>query len=230
MKRAALLFVLVAWPARADFETWLAGHLNTSWGENWLGAFELQDRFSENSYGQDRLLVRPSVGYQIGKRHSLWLGYAWTPTFYPTFRDEHRFWQQALAEYAWGAWTLTFRFRMENRFIAGSGAILWRWRELARLTYAFNDTWGLVLWDEAFFSLNGNAVVSRGFDQNRFFFGPEFTLREGLRLQSGYLNVLVSHGGGVIANHVLAVSLYWQLNSAEPVPSPADADKPPGRG
>lgn len=232
MKRTLLFFffLLLCLPAQADFETWMMANAKGALSGKWLGYFEIQNRISENSRGQDRLLVRPAVGYQFARRHSAWLGYAWTPTFYPAYRDEQRFWQQTLAEYAWGDWSLVFRFRMEQRFIEGGGAMLWRWRELVRVAYAFSPSWSLVFWDEFFFSLNANAVAKKGFDQNRAFLGPEFSIGEGLRLQTGYMNVLVRRGGGVTANHILSATLTWEFNSAAPEPLPADADKPLPQG
>ncbi len=224
MKRWVLLALLLSQPARADFETWMAGYLNTSLGGNWLGYFELQDRLSQNSGGQDRLIVRPAIGYQISKRHSLWLGYAWTPTFSPGFRDEHRIWQQAAAQYVWGQWSLVFRFRMENRFIEGGGGMLWRWREMARLAYAFNDNWALVFWDEFLFGLNGNARVKKGFEQNRAFLGPEWSVNKALKIQLGYLNLLTSTSSGTFANHALSVSAYWDLEIPKDTPKPSSED------
>lgn len=211
MKRLSLGLLLFCVSARADFETWMAGYFNAELGGKWLGSLEIQNRLSENSRGQDRLLVRPAFGYQFARRHSAWLGYGWTPTFYPSYRDEQRIWQQTLANYAWGNWSLNFRFRLEQRFIAGAGGMVWRWREWIRLGYAVSPDWSLVVWDEFFFALNGNAIAKRGFDQNRFFFGPEFALGENSRLQSGYLNVLVSRSGGVTANHVIWAALTWNL-------------------
>ena len=110
MRILALLLAL-SFPALAgDFQTWLGGYADLPIGENWRGFVEVQNRFSQNSTSEQRLLVRGAVGLRIGQSHSLWAGYGWTPVFNPGFQDEHRFYQQWMTERVWDHWTLTARF------------------------------------------------------------------------------------------------------------------------
>lgn len=208
------LLLALSFPALAgDFQTWLGGYADLPIGENWRGFVEVQNRLSQNSTSEQRLLVRGAVGLRIGQSHSLWAGYGWTPVFNPGFQDEHRFYQQWMTERVWDHWTLTARFRLEERFLAGASHLQWRWREMIRGTYHPQDRshWGIVVWDEFLNGLNANEVVRAGFDENRLFLGARIPVGEGLFLEPGYMNVQVKNaGGGFDILHNLAAYLHWQ--------------------
>jgi hypothetical protein len=213
--RITTLFFALCLPAWAgDFQTWLGGYADVPIGQNWRGFAEVQNRLSQSSTSEQRLLVRAAMGLRIGQKHSVWAGYGWTPTFTPTFQDEHRLWQQWMTERVWDHWTLTARFRLEERFLAGASRLQWRWREMIRGSYHPQgvEHWGIVLWDEFLNGLNGNEVVRAGFDENRLFLGARFSLGDGLFLEPGYLNVQVKQAnGGFDILHSLAAYLFWQI-------------------
>jgi len=205
--RAFLLLALTFSPvARADYQTWLGAFYETGWGTRWLASGEIQDRMG-GSFEQQRLLLRTALGFRLGESHSVWLGYAWTPTFQPSFRSEQRLWQQSRARYTWPEWQLEFRFRMEERFVEGAGALNLRWRELFRVSYHPYGTWGFVLWDEFFFNLTTNTIVTkRGFEQNRLFLGARLPICEEMALEPGYMNH-IQHG--LPMAHTAVVFFSW---------------------
>ncbi|MBY0370431.1 DUF2490 domain-containing protein [bacterium] len=207
VQRLALVLALVfPLAAQADFQTWLGVFYTAGFGKRWLAYGEVQNRFYQDGLTERRLLLRGAVGMRVGKSHSFYLGYAWTPLFSPAFQDEHRLWQGSLAHYIWPDWQLAFRFRMEERFMPGTDVSL-RWRELVRVSWHPTQTWGVVFWDEFFFNLATNAVATkRGFEQNRLFVGAVFPLAESLSIEGGYMN-LYEYGQPI--GHTVVLSLAW---------------------
>lgn len=210
MRKGFFVLLLMCGVAHADFQTWAGLYLRSPLSGRWQGFFELQNRIYS---GEQRLLIRPAVGYRISQHHTLWLGYGWTPIINPTFVDEHRLWQQSLAEYRWSQWELSFRFRLEERFVGGATG--WRWREMIRAGYYPKPSWALIAWDEFFFNFNSyGTVTDRGFEQNRLFLGAKFHVQETWWIEAGYLNQLVRQGAGSRANHAVVIYVNWK--AAEP--------------
>ena len=143
----------------------------------------------------NRLLVRPAIRYFLNPELQVWLGYAWTPNFSP-HRGEHRFWQQVLWIDKFDSQSaLSHRFRFEERMIQDAQSVSYRMRYMPRFDHWFQEEKkvGFVFWDEFFWNLNSVArgPVS-GFDQNRLFLGPMFSLSANSRIEVGYLNVYTS--------------------------------------
>lgn len=200
--------LVAAAPAAGAFQIWSAVFAEHSLTPRLFVYGEVQNRLNASDLSQ-HLLVRPALGYKIGESHSIWAGYGWTPRFENAdLTDEHRFWQQSLASYVWPQWRLSFRFRLEERFIEGTTKMAWRWRELFRTSWHPDGDWGVVLWDEFFFSLSANEAVVRGFDQNRLFLGLHLPLGSSeFALETGYLNQI--HRGGA-TNHAAVAYVFWK--------------------
>ncbi|RMD64188.1 DUF2490 domain-containing protein, partial [Candidatus Parcubacteria bacterium] len=79
-----------------DFELWSPIYLTYSFTETLQGWYEVQPRFGDNVSKVDELLLRTALGYRVTKHWSLWQGYAWIPSFVPTFAIENRSYQQLL--------------------------------------------------------------------------------------------------------------------------------------
>lgn len=175
-----------------DVDSWTV--LNV-WGrhDRFRWYLEAQPRVSLTQRKFDRLLLRPAVGYQVSPNVSLWVGYGWTPSFIPSYRDEQRPWQQVLVEHKFGVVSLVNRSRVEERFIANTDGASIRVRHMVRSVIRFGaeSPWGVALYDEIFFTLNTvtNGPVA-GFDQNRVFAGINLKVAE-WQFELGYMNNFV---------------------------------------
>jgi hypothetical protein len=197
-----------------DLQSWT---LLTAWGRKdrfrWYA--EAQPRVSLTSGRFERLLLRPAVGLQVTPEVSLWLGYAWTPTFGP-YRDEQRPFQQVLVEQRLaGIVTLINRFRVEERFIADTGGASIRLRHMVRAVVRFgaNSPWGLAASEELFVTLNQiDRGPAPGFDQNRAFLGLNVKV-DTWQFELGYMNVYVERAGPPAERmlHTITGMVIWNV-------------------
>jgi hypothetical protein len=182
----------------------------------WLDA---QVRLYDDLDGYGQSLVRPGLGYDLGKGFSTWLGYAYVdtnPRSHSNF-EEHRIWQQLLWARPVGDFGLQSRTRLEERYVDGDGETGWRLRQFFRGSYAlpFAPRFGLVGSEELFFDLNDTDWgADRGFTQNRFSVALSARLNEkgSAVAELGYLNQYIRRDGARDAvNHLVVVSLMFNL-------------------
>ena len=88
----------------------------------------------------------------------------------------------------------------------------WRYRQFWRLARPLTSGAGaptFVAWDELKIHLNDTARTDPGFDQNRLFVGVGLGVREGTRLEVGYLlqNLRGAAGSADRRNHILLTFL-----------------------
>ncbi len=178
----------------------------------WRWAVETQLRTRDGVDTVDVFTVRPSIGYDLTSRSSIWLGYV-ASSMFPDIggvRQEHRLVQQ----YTWIApasrGTLSSRVRLEERFIEGDGPAAWRVRELVRyvrpVSSGSRTSW--VAWDELLVHLRTTTHTTRGVDQNRVFLGLSRSFGSSMRIEAGYLNQFINgHEIQNRMNHILSVSL-----------------------
>lgn len=198
---AAALFSLAALPlpARADdadSQFWTLLTFNARFGAK-LGTqkrlrlyAEAQPRIGNNYHEISQLILRPAVGYQVTPTWSVWGGYGWTPTFFPNYVDEHRFFQQSLFENRFPRLEMQNRTRLEQRSIQGAGGLAWRARHQVRVARSLTTTnrWQAVVYDEVFWNLNSTPTGPKsGFDQNRFYIGAAYNADKHTRFELGYL-------------------------------------------
>lgn len=214
----ALLGLLAgAVPARAaesDFQVWSPLILQGDLSKRWRGYFELQPRFGAKATELDRFIVRPAVGYRLNRHVSVWLGYLWTPIPEPEFSNEHRIFQQLLAEHRAGKLSITNRTRLEQRMLEDADGTSLRLRHMLRLAYPIDPKkkWAVVLYDELFWNLNTvRSGPESGFDQNRIFLGLSRTVNQSVRLEGGYLWNFINQTGTRPNrnNDVLVLSLIY---------------------
>ncbi len=199
-----------------DTQQWSLFVIQKDLSPRWRAYFEVQPRFGGDISGVERLLVRPALGYRVTPRLSVWQGFAWTPLFTPTFRDEKRSWQQLLYEDHLGRTSFSDRLRLEQRFIEDASGTSLRLRNMIRLQHPISadQRWAVVGYDELFWNLNsvGNGPAE-GFDQNRVFLGVSRKLNAQLRVETGYLVDFIN-SPGTAANRRLNVwltSFNWTL-------------------
>lgn len=208
-----------------DFQTWqivsLRGHVHG----RVLGYLDIQnnedvqDKLNTHQH-EAQLLIRPAVGYDLGKGFSVWQGYGWTPSHQPVFRNEHQLWQQLLVEHKFKRLNLVNRTRLEERFISDAGNTPLHLRNLTRVSYPLGKSqkWAIVLYDELFVNLNfaQNLPGPRsGLDQNWTFAGINRKFNKHINIDLGYLgNYVNRRGPGTIDrwNHVLMIGLNLNIN------------------
>lgn len=205
--RYLTLFLILACPSHAldhDGQYWTGIYFQGPSDTSAQFFFEVQPRFASTRGTLQQILIRPAFGYKLNEVSTVWLGFAWTPTFDQGYSSETRFWQQYIRKGNWAAHDWLLRARLEQRRLT-SGDLAWRLRTMARLSHAF---WGTALsaliWDELF--LNANSVGAgpvSGFDRNRLFLGIAWKMHERMALEAGYMNQYVSRPSTDLLTHNL---------------------------
>lgn len=160
------------------------------------------------------VIMRPAVGGAITPWASLWLGYAWVPTWTDLTgerTDEHRVWQQIIfdANQVPGL-TMQSRTRFEQRFRDDFSGAAHRFRQFIRVNYrpSANLPVAIAFWDELFIGMSTAGWAQLGFDQNRAFLGLAVHTADGrLRVEAGYLNVVITREQRALT-HVLALNFF----------------------
>jgi hypothetical protein len=179
----------------------------------WRWWFDGHARFFEDSDGYGQSIVRPGVGYAISDKSTLWVGYGWIRTSPPSGSDfdENRIWQQWTTSASLATATLSWRSRLEQRFVEGGDDVGWRFRQFVKLSQpiAFDSRLRLVGYDEIFFGLNTTDWGAQGgLDQNRLFAGLGWQVEQGTNIEVGYLNQFVRRQGTEdLMNHILSLNL-----------------------
>ncbi len=196
-----------------NFGIWSPIFLTFPVGSKFLGYAEFQPRFTGEGIPLDQLFFRPAFGYKLAKQFSLWQGYAWLGNFRPTFKWEHRLYQQMLYHAIFKFLTLQSRTRFEQRFIESTNAVSLRGRTQLRINIPMTQKrdWLFVVSDEVFFHLNSvqNGPQS-GFDQNRLFVGTNFQFSPQISLDVGYQLQTIKNSVWRI-NHNLVLQVFINL-------------------
>jgi hypothetical protein len=169
------------------------------------------DAQSRSADAATTLVLRPAVGWSFNRQLSVMLGYAWVGTFVEgPDRIEHRPWEQLQATFRFDDLALALRTRLEQRLSAGE--LGWRPRQLVRLQQTLTPDVAAVVWDEIFVGLNATSFGQpSGFDQNRFFVGPAWTPSPGMRLEAGYMALILVRDAGDTWAHTLLVGFFANL-------------------
>lgn len=200
---AVLVGLAAAATARADdTQGWGALFVNGPVGRDSrvLVWFDAHARYRNDAEDLDVTILRPGVGWRVGKSLDLWVGYARVET-QRTGPDlvEDRAWQQATYPVAeWFGGRLTGRTRLEQRFRDTGSDTGWRVRQFFRYArpFAADGRFGLLLWNETFLTFNDTDWGQRsGFDQNRALVGGYFHPHPRLRLEAGYMNQYIRGPG-----------------------------------
>jgi hypothetical protein len=175
---------------------WAAYVGNIKLNNNLRAFFDLQPRFNLDSSksGKDgepqTTVIRGAVGYQLDPNFSVYLGYAFVPTYSPK-KVEQRIFQDLTSVHHHQDLKLSNRLRLEQRNLEGVERISWRARFQSRIQKSVEicDGLGLVLSEEAFFNINDlRTSATQGFEQNRLFLGFNYQISNKLALDVGYLN------------------------------------------
>lgn len=219
----------------------LAGHVSAQTNEDsgiWLGGFvngklppslnndagswriwmDGHARFGDDASQFSQGVLRPGIGYALGRAWTIWAGYGYIKTDAPyatTPTTEHRIWEQVSWSRVISATALSSRTRLEQRFVSTGTDVGWRVREFVKVGRPLGSKriWSAVVSDEFFVNLNdANYGATAGSDRNRFFIGPGAKLSAALTLEIGYLNQYTFRKNGPDKNdHVLATNVFWSF-------------------
>jgi hypothetical protein len=159
--------------------------LNSKWNLH----HEIQYR-NYNALGDmEQLLIRTGLGYNLGSRSNVLLGYGYinSENFTGNGNDqttveEHRIFQQFITKQTIGKVSLQHRYRFEQRFIESDFKT--RFRYFLSMNIPFkNPKYYLSAYNEIF--LNGESNV---FDRNRIYGGLGYKISKGIKLELGYMS------------------------------------------
>ena len=221
IRRVLFVCFLLTWAADAraqaiiDERVWFsASFLETgSASSPWRWALELFVRSREGVSEIDSAAVRPIVLYALTSHSLIGGGYAIGPQF--PVSGGTLIEQRVFGQYVWtgaiAGGTLTFRTRMESRFIESNSGALGRFRQQVRFSHVVRkgSKLSLVAYDELLVHLNDTTRYARGVDQNRAFGGMSAAATPSTRVELGYLNqFLPGHrGASDRMNHILSGAL-----------------------
>ncbi|HWJ29727.1 MAG TPA: DUF2490 domain-containing protein [Flavisolibacter sp.] len=189
-------------------------HINKKWSLH----LEYQWRRIDGLKNWQQSILRTGATYKLNENASVHAGYGWIETFpygdYPiasagTF-PEHRLYEQLNLKQVLQKFTLTHRFRVEQRWLGKvkpgtteDKREIEKWNYLNRFRYQFRvqrSLWKheekelyLAGADELLIGAGKNAGVNI-FDQNRIFLMAGFTLNKHVSLEAGYLNQTLMQG------------------------------------
>ena len=159
--------------------------LNSKWNLH----HEVQYRNYNTIGNLEQLLLRTGLGYNIGEKSNLLIGYGYINSENYTGNndekitvEEHRIFQQFISKHSVGRISLQHRYRFEQRFVAKDFKT--RFRYFLGLNIPFKDSkYYLFAYNEIF--LNGASNV---YDRNRVYGGLGYKIASGIKLEVGYMN------------------------------------------
>lgn len=218
---AAVALGGAAAPAHADdTQGWYSAFVNGPVAKDsrllvWL---DLHARYRNDAEDLDVTIVRPGVGWRVGKGLDLWAGYARVETERrgPDLVED-RAWQQATYPVAeWFGGRLTGRTRLEQRFRDTGSDTGWRLRQFFRYARPLRagSPFGFLASNETFVGLNDADWGQRsGFDQNRALIGGYYQPHARFRVEAGYMNQYIRGPGPAPdrTNHNVSIGFFVPL-------------------
>lgn len=192
MKKALLIFLflpLFSSAQQSDLGNWLIYFGNKQFNEKWNLHHEIQYRNYNLIGDMEQLLIRTGIGYNIGSKSNLLVGYGYINSENYTgisnaqaTVQEHRFYQQFITKQNIGTVALQHRYRFEQRFIEGDFRT--RFRYFLGINIPFKESnYYTSFYNEIF--LNGDGNV---FDRNRIYSGIGYRFNSKVRFEFGYMS------------------------------------------
>ncbi len=198
--------------AEEDSHLWGAVIISADVSKDVVVTMEGVARLTDDVSRLGQSILRPSIGYRLGKNTVVSLGYAYVATdpTGPVSSDEHRFWQQLAFRVAGNGTgpTVTGRTRIEQRWVEGRADMGWRLRQQLRATAPLTGRTRAVLWSEAFVSLDDTSWGQRsGLDRWRNSVGLAIPVTKAVTVEPGYINQWIVARGHDRVHHIANVSL-----------------------
>ena len=192
MKKVLLIFLflpLFSSAQQSDLGNWLIYFGNKQFNEKWNLHHEIQYRNYNLIGDMEQLLIRTGIGYNIGSKSNLLVGYGYINSENYTgisnaqaTVQEHRIYQQFITKQNIGTVALQHRYRFEQRFIEGDYRT--RFRYFLGINIPFKESnYYTSFYNEIF--LNGDGNV---FDRNRIYSGIGYRFNSKVRFEFGYMS------------------------------------------
>lgn len=192
MKKVLLIFLflpLFSSAQQSDLGNWLIYFGNKQFNEKWNLHHEIQYRNYNLIGDMEQLLIRTGIGYNIGSKSNLLVGYGYINSENYTgisnaqaTVQEHRIYQQFITKQNIGTVALQHRYRFEQRFIEGDFRT--RFRYFLGINIPFKESnYYTSFYNEIF--LNGDGNV---FDRNRIYGGIGYRFNSKVRFEFGYMS------------------------------------------
>ncbi len=187
-----LVFSLISFGVKSQEKgpgNWLVYIGSKQLNSKWNLHHEVQYR-NYNAIGDlEQLLLRTGLGYNLGKKSNLLLGYGYINSENYTGNndekltvEEHRIFQQFITKQNVGKVALQHRYRFEQRFVESDFKTRFRYF-LGMNIPLKNPKYYLSAYNEVF--LNGASNV---FDRNRVYGGFGYKIKKGIKIELGYMN------------------------------------------
>jgi len=192
LKKVLLIFLflpLFSSAQQSDLGNWLIYFGNKQFNEKWNLHHEIQYRNYNLIGDMEQLLIRTGIGYNIGSKSNLLVGYGYINSENYTgisnaqaTVQEHRIYQQFITKQNIGTVALQHRYRFEQRFIEGDFRT--RFRYFLGINIPFKESnYYTSFYNEIF--LNGDGNV---FDRNRIYGGIGYRFNSKVRFEFGYMS------------------------------------------
>jgi len=192
LKKVLLIFLflpLFSSAQQSDLGNWLIYFGNKQFNEKWNLHHEIKYRNYNLIGDMEQLLIRTGIGYNIGSKSNLLVGYGYINSENYTgisnaqaTVQEHRIYQQFITKQNIGTVALQHRYRFEQRFIEGDFRT--RFRYFLGINIPFKESnYYTSFYNEIF--LNGDGNV---FDRNRIYSGIGYRFNSKVRFEFGYMS------------------------------------------
>jgi hypothetical protein len=173
---------------------------------------DAQARYFDIGSGINQWLIRPGIGYDLGNKVSVWLGYSRfrTRNRAGVVVDENRPWQDIRFSPVFSnGHRLNLRLRFEQRLIDASDDARMVLRLMARYTIPVGESSRLFFGVEPFYDLNTTDWGGgRGRSQDRAFIGMGWPLGKRMSIEATYMQQLFKFDGREdLLNHLGVVTL-----------------------
>lgn len=186
--------------------------------ERWKWYAEFQPRWRDSFSNFDQRLIRPALIYELSEDSSVWLGYVNVQGYNRTSSlREHRLWQQYLTKFKINEHiTVKSQTRTEQRYFVGFSDVGYKIRQKFAfyIPVAGSSEFSALIYDEVHHNFNTTDYgASRGFEQNRIFFGLEWKPQKNLSIEAGYLNQYFDNRREPDQNnHIFSTTIYYNLD------------------
>ena len=189
----AIVFISFSFTAKSQDSSlgnWLIYIGSKQLNEKWNLHHEIQFRNYNGIGDMEQLLIRTGLGYNIGSRSNVLLGYGYinSENFTGNGNDqvtveEHRIYQQFITKQNIGSVSLQHRYRFEQRFVESNFKTRFRYFLSMNIPLKKESKYYLSAYNEIF--LNGESNV---FDRNRIYGGLGYKVRKGFKVELGYMS------------------------------------------
>jgi len=187
-----LILPIFARSQESNFGNWLIYIGNKKLNKKWNIHNEVQYRNYDAIGDLEQLLLRTGLGYTFNEaKNNILLGYGYIlsenyvgDTDDKISVNEHRIFQQFTSNQNIGSIKLGHRYRFEQRFIENDFKMRFRYFLSINIPLSKeNNKYYLSAYNEIF--LNTKSSV---FDRDRLYGGLGYNLKNGIRIEAGYMN------------------------------------------